>query len=174
MAYKEYEKFKKSKGMNDYDDYLLDCYNLLKNNKLKYTYDYILVDEHQDSNLVQNELIKLLCPSGNVFCVFDYRQAIYTFRGGNPEYCMNFKNEYKDAKVINLDYNYRSTKTIVDNSNNFIKKYYGNYEFYSDSISNNKNESNVETIFAGTKTFISFPFYLEHIGFEPMTFSLQS
>jgi DNA helicase-2/ATP-dependent DNA helicase PcrA len=141
--FKTYELMKSQSGTWDFDDYLIKCYELLKCNKGKYTYDFILVDEHQDSNLVQNLLIKELCPSGNVFCVFDYRQAIYSFRGGNTEYCMNFDKEYKNAKVINLDVNYRSKKNIVDKANGFIKRYYGDYEHYSDSIANDHSHGKI-------------------------------
>lgn len=151
LCYKAYEEYKASKGVMDYDDYLLETYNILKNDNSLLMYDYILVDEHQDSNLIQNELIKLLCPSGNVFCVFDYRQAIYTFRGGNPEYCMNFKKDYPNSNVINLDYNYRSTSTIVNNANSFIKKYYGEYEFYSPSIANSNDTSKIDALYVEDK-----------------------
>ncbi|OSA95780.1 UNVERIFIED_ORG: DNA helicase UvrD [Clostridium botulinum] len=144
--FKCYETFKAKQHALDFEDWLILTVDILKKNPNKYSFKYILVDEHQDSNLLQNEMIRLLCPSGNVFCVFDYRQAIYTFRGGNPEYCMNFKEYYPNAKVINLNMNYRSTKNIVDNSNNFIGKYYGDYEFYKDSIANNNKEGNVELI----------------------------
>ena len=144
--FKEYEEEKSRLYAYDWDDVLLKGYEVLINNPNKYSYKYILVDEHQDSNLIQNKIIKLLCPTGNVFCVFDYRQAIYTFRGGNPEYCMNFTKEYTNAKVINLDVNYRSSRNIVGNANNFIKRYYGEYEHYSDSISNSNDETNIEII----------------------------
>lgn len=146
--YKCYENYKDINDIYDFDDWLLITRDLLKNkaSQYKYSYKYILVDEHQDSNLIQNDLIKLLCPSGNVFCVFDYRQAIYTFRGGNPEYCMNFSKEYKGSRIVNLTTNYRSNKNVVDGSNNFIKKYYNTYEFYKNSISNSDDDGNIELI----------------------------
>lgn len=144
--FKCYESFKTKQHALDFEDWLILAVDILKKNPNKYSFKYILVDEHQDSNLLQNEMIQLLCPSGNVFCVFDYRQAIYTFRGGNPEYCMNFKEYYPNAKIINLSMNYRSTKNIVDNSNNFISKYYGDYEFYKDSIANNNKDGEVEVV----------------------------
>ncbi|WP_346938141.1 ATP-dependent helicase [uncultured Clostridium sp.] len=144
--YKAYEKYKTSRHALDFEDWLVLALNILKTKPNKYTFKYILVDEHQDSNLIQNDLISLLCPSGNVFCVFDYRQAIYTFRGGNPEYCMNFKKYYPKAKVINLDMNYRSTNNVVNNANNFISKYYGGYEFYKESNANNKIDGNIRTL----------------------------
>ncbi|MBN1076067.1 ATP-dependent helicase [Clostridium botulinum] len=144
--FKCYESFKTKQHALDFEDWLILTVDILKKNPNKYSFKYILVDEHQDSNLLQNEMIQLLCPSGNVFCVFDYRQAIYTFRGGNPEYCMNFKEYYPNAKIINLSMNYRSTKNIVDNSNNFISKYYGDYEFYKDSVANNNKNGGVEVV----------------------------
>lgn len=146
IFYKEYEKYKKSIGAYDNDDLLIECYKLLSEIPNRHTWQYILVDEHQDSNLIQNKLIKLLCPSGNVFCVFDYRQAIYTFRGGNPEYCMNFDKDYPDATIINLDHNYRSCKNIVDNANSFIKNYYGEYRYYSDSKATNMNKGDINIL----------------------------
>lgn len=152
--YKTYENFKIKRNALDFDDWMLLTLDVLrdKTKQDKYSFKYILVDEHQDSNLIQNQLIDLLCPSGNIFCVFDYRQAIYTFRGGNPEYCMNFSNTYSQAKIINLNTNYRSCKNIVDNSNNFIKKYYGEYEYYKDSIANNKSNGDIKLITNYDKT----------------------
>lgn len=144
--FKCYETFKKKQHALDFEDWLILAIDILKKNPNKYIFDYILVDEHQDSNLLQNEMIKLLCPKENIFCVFDYRQAIYTFRGGNPEYCMNFKEYYPKSKVVNLNVNYRSTQNIVNNANNFISKYYGSYEFYKNSIARDEKDGLVEII----------------------------
>ncbi|MCP1159408.1 ATP-dependent helicase [Bacillus infantis] len=159
--YRKYEQFKNKNNYFDHDDTLVDCLKVLVENKGKHTFKYILVDEHQDSNLVQNNLIKELCPEGNVFCVFDYRQAIYSFRGGNTEYCMNFTNDYEGATVINLDYNYRSPDNVVSNANTFIKNYYGSYEHYSDSIANDKTNGDVKV-----KSFMSQSDEGEKIGEE--------
>lgn len=142
--FKEYEEYKDRENLWDFEDYLIECYKILKNNPKKYTFDYILVDEHQDSNLVQNLILKELCVTGNIFCVFDYRQAIYTFRGGNPEYCMNFEKEWNGATIINLYTNYRSCKNIVRMSNNFIKKYYKDYKYYVDCKSNDTKNGVVD------------------------------
>ena len=139
--YKAYEVFKRKNDLYDLDDWLVKCHSLLNN--IKINYKFVLVDEHQDSNLVQNLILKQLCQSGNIFCVFDFRQAIYTFRGGNPEYCMNFDKEWNNATIINLSINYRSNDNIVDNANRFIKQYYGEYEYYSDSIANNKSNGKI-------------------------------
>ena len=131
--YKAYEDFKKSKGTIDLDDMLLKAYEILKENPNKYTCDYLLCDEHQDANLIQNKLVKLLCPSRNIMVVGDFKQAIYGFRGGIPEMFMEFDKTFVGTKVIHLDYNYRSRHQIVENANDFIKNYYGTYEHYSDS-----------------------------------------
>ncbi|ASA22735.1 ATP-dependent helicase [Paenibacillus donghaensis] len=142
--FKLYEEFKNKNGLHDFDDYMIMCLDMLKKNPNKYTYEFVLVDEHQDSNLVQNLLLKELCKSNNMFCVFDYRQALYTFRGSNPEYCMNFADEWKDSTVINLDINYRSARNIVDKANGFIKRYYGDYEHYSDAIAHNQKDGSIK------------------------------
>lgn len=146
--YKAYDTLMKNKQAYDFDDWLIECYKIIKKNP--YYFKFVLIDEHQDSNLVQNLLLKEFCKKDkNIFCVFDYRQAIYTFRGGNPEYCMNFNKDWKDAMIINLNINYRSTKNIVNKANNFIKKYYGDYTYYNDSIASNKKEGDIH-IFTNT------------------------
>lgn len=139
--YKEYEIFKQKNRLYDFDDWLIECYKLLQ--KTKITYDFILVDEYQDTNLIQSLILKQLCESGNIFVVGDYRQAIYSFRGGIPELFMNFHKEWKNTTIINMNINYRSCDNIVKNSNKFIKNYYGDYKYYSDSIANNKNNGNI-------------------------------
>ena len=102
---------------------------------------YLLVDEHQDNNMVQNLLIKEMCPSENIMVIGDYRQSIYSFRGAEPRYFMNFKESYPNAKVIHLDNNYRSCCNIIDKSNKFIKNYFGEYEYYSDSVPTVKDKA---------------------------------
>src|SRR5699024_9263931 len=73
--FKAYEDLKNKLNKYDFDDYLLLCLDLLQKNPNKYTYEYILVDEHQDSNKVQNKLLEKWCSSGNMFVVGDYRQC---------------------------------------------------------------------------------------------------
>lgn len=72
--------------------------------------------------------------------------CIYAFRGAEPRYFMNFHKDYPNAKVVNLDNNYRSGSEIIDNANNFIRNYYGGYEHYSDSIATSdiKGKTTVE------------------------------
>lgn len=138
-CYKAYELLKDKKQNYDYDDQLLLCYKELENKKHNHKWKYVLVDEHQDNNLVQNLLIKQWSETDNIMVVGDFRQSIYAFRAARPELFMEFHKQYKNTKVINLVKNYRSCRNIVNRSNKFIKKYYGDYEFYKDSISNNDN-----------------------------------
>lgn len=145
--FKIYEDYKKEKHLTDFEDWINIAISVLEKDKTnKYTYNYLMVDEHQDTNLIQNKLIRLLCPKENIFCVFDFRQSIFGFSGANPQYCMNFTNDFKNATVINLDINYRSNQDIVNQANNFIKKYYGNYKYYSDGISNSKEKGHIQKI----------------------------
>lgn len=132
--YKAYEDMKKKFKKYDFDDYLLLCLDILKKSPGKYTFKYILVDEHQDSNTIQNELLKHWHIDNNVFVVNDPKQSLYGFRGGNPEYSMNFGEYWDDATIINIDTNYRSKKNIIEKSNDFIKQYYSNFSHYADSI----------------------------------------
>ncbi|MED3792360.1 ATP-dependent helicase [Niallia alba] len=137
--YHTYENFKKKKRLCDFDDFLLECYKLLKEKPELGQWLYVSVDEHQDSNLIQNELLKLLCPSGNLFVVFDPRQAIYSFRAGNLEYAMNFEKEW-NATILNLDINYRSARNIVNAANDFIRPYFSHFNHYKDAIPNSTED----------------------------------
>jgi DNA helicase-2/ATP-dependent DNA helicase PcrA len=140
VFYRLYEHNKKLEGLYDFDDYLLICLDILQRNKGKYTFEFVLVDEHQDSNLIQNMILKEICQSGNIFAVGDPRQSIYSFRAGNLEYFMNFHKYWKNPTIINLFINYRSTNNIVGYSNNFIRPYFNNYEHYVDTQANNKSD----------------------------------
>ena len=144
--YKEYEQFKKSKGCLDFDDLLIEAYKLLVINPDLHKCEYLLVDEAQDNNFVQNNLLNLLCTTNNIMLVGDFRQAIYSFRGSKPQEFMRFNDLLKDCKLINLDTNYRSKKNIVDNANEFMKLYYGDYEHYSDSIANSNGQGDVNIV----------------------------
>ena len=140
--YKAYEELKQKKNAMDYDDLLIECSKVNKNSE--YIYKYLLVDEHQDCNIIKNILIKQLCPSGNIFVVGDHRQSIYGFTGSQPSQFMYFYKEFPNTKVINLDINYRSNETIVNNANKFIAPYFADYEFYSDSKAESNKKSNVQ------------------------------
>lgn len=142
--YREYELFKQSKGCLDFADLLIEAYKVLKRDPSIYKCKYLLVDEAQDSNMVQNKLLNLLCTENNIMIVGDYRQSIYGWNGAKIEDFMNFKRLLgDDCKIINLYTNYRSKNNIVENANSFIRQYYGDYEHYMDSKSHNKGQGNV-------------------------------
>ncbi|MBN2016377.1 ATP-dependent helicase [Candidatus Dojkabacteria bacterium] len=124
--YKEYQKYLNKNNLYDYDDILIKTLELLENKELirkKYQemYKYILVDEYQDINEVQNKLIKLLAlPQNNTFVIGDADQSIYSFRGANFKLFLEFNQEFKDAKTIKLRTNYRSTPSIANASLSLI------------------------------------------------------
>lgn len=149
--YKAYEEYKDRQDALDFDDWLLRANIILENNPNKYTCKYILVDEQQDNNLIQNSIMKKLCPSGNIMVIGDFRQCLYGFRGSSPELFMDFDRQFPDASIINLNYNYRSKNNIVENANGFIKYFYGDYRHYSDSIASDKEDGNISIIDSPSK-----------------------
>ena len=85
-------------------------------------YKYILVDEYQDTNMVQYKLVSMLAePRRNICVVGDDDQSIYRFRGATIENILSFENQYENAKVIRLEQNYRSTQNILTSANEVIK-----------------------------------------------------
>ncbi len=121
-----YEQWKERDHLLDYDDLLLNCWKLLKTDRktlkrYQQRFSHILVDEFQDTNLVQFEIIRLLTPpQNNLFVVGDDWQSIYGFRGAVPENIIEFHKTYPKAVTIKLEQNYRSSKTIVKKSNKLI------------------------------------------------------
>ena len=120
------EKLKKNNSV-DFDDLLLLPIELFKKNpdileKYQDLYKYILIDEYQDTNEAQYILSKLISAKNRkITCVGDDSQSIYSFRGANYKNILNFEHDYKDAKTILLEENYRSTSTILDAANQVIK-----------------------------------------------------
>ncbi|MCX6384921.1 MAG: UvrD-helicase domain-containing protein [Actinobacteria bacterium] len=114
----------------DFDDLLLLTVNLLKlypdaREKYQNQFQYILVDEFQDTNLVQNEIILLLYSGGNkIFVVGDDDQSIYSWRGAEVSNIINFDKNFSDTMIIKLEQNYRSTEHILDAANALIKNNY--------------------------------------------------
>jgi DNA helicase-2/ATP-dependent DNA helicase PcrA len=125
-VYEGYERFKENHQKFDFDDMLIDTYFLLENEPevlafFRQKYQYLLIDEFQDINVVQFEIIKLLTTEHrNVFVVGDDDQSIYKFRGARPELLVSFKEFFEETKEVVLDINYRSTKKILDWSNELI------------------------------------------------------
>lgn len=126
-VYYEYEELLKKNSSVDFDDLLLKPLDLfLKNKEILEKYQehfkYILIDEYQDTNEVQYQLTKILASKyKNICCVGDNDQSIYSFRGANYRNILNFEKDYRDAEVIKLEQNYRSTKNILAAANSVIK-----------------------------------------------------
>ena len=122
-----YENLKLNRNILDFDDILLFTVRVLKEseearNKVNARFKYILVDEYQDTNIVQFELISLLTKRTNkITCVGDEDQSIYKFRGANIGNILSFEEVFKDAKLIYLTKNYRSTNNILNVANSIIK-----------------------------------------------------
>lgn len=118
---------KKADAM-DFDDLLLNTNILFRDfpdvlAKYQNMFNYILVDEYQDTNFAQYLIVnKLSAKNQNICVVGDDAQSIYGFRGAKIENILNFKNDYKNYKLYKLEQNYRSTQTIVNAANSIIKQ----------------------------------------------------
>ena len=121
------DKCRKS-GVMDFDDILLNMNILLRDNEealksIASRFDYILVDEYQDTNYAQYLILRKLSAGHRNICVVgDDSQSIYAFRGARIENILNFKKDYPDCKVFRLEKNYRSTSNIVNAANSLIAK----------------------------------------------------
>lgn len=111
----------------DFDDLLTLTFQLFRDHediRRKYAdrFDFILVDEYQDTNQVQMNIVMQLCKEKQRVCaVGDDSQSIYSFRGANIDNILNFRRHFNDAKLFKLEQNYRSTQTIVNAANSLIK-----------------------------------------------------
>ena len=112
----------------DFDDLLVYTYTLFKkyeNSRIKYAnrFQYVLVDEYQDTNSAQQAIVTLLTKDIQRVCVVgDDAQSIYSFRGANIDNILNFQNEYTNVKLFKLEQNYRSTQLIVQAANSLIRR----------------------------------------------------
>ena len=126
-VYREYQNKLEKNNSLDFDDLLLKPIELFNNNpdilnKYQEKFQYILIDEYQDTNEVQYTLTKLLGKKSKNICVVgDESQSIYAFRGSNYKNILNFEHDYPESKIILLEQNYRSTKTILNAANDVIK-----------------------------------------------------
>lgn len=127
LLYEEYEKKLKLNNALDFDDLLIKTVELLKldDNVLKFyqnKFEYIFVDEYQDTNGIQYELIKMIAgESPNLTVVGDNDQSIYKWRGADISNILNFEKDFPGAKTIKLEQNYRSTQNILNVANTVIK-----------------------------------------------------
>ncbi|WP_397379520.1 ATP-dependent helicase [Paenibacillus sp. YYML68] len=133
----EYEAYKRSGTANlliDFDDMLTIGHTVLEEQpellrKYQRRYDYVLTDESQDTSLVQHAIIeKLARQHGNLCVVADDDQSIYSWRGAEPSYLLEFKQVYPQATILYMEQNYRSTQDIVHVAAQFIKRNQDRYD----------------------------------------------
>lgn len=119
------QELKNNNGM-DFSDILVNTNKLLDNEeiltKVQEKFKYIMVDEYQDTNNIQYQIVNKIAQKYKNICVVgDENQSIYGFRGANIQNILDFEKDYKDATVIKLEENYRSTKVILEAANSVIK-----------------------------------------------------
>ncbi len=149
-VYDRYVKRCKHFGAMDFDDLLLQTNLLFRDHpavldKYRESFDYVLVDEYQDTNYSQYLIVKKLSEIHRNLCVVgDDAQSIYSFRGARIENILNFKNDYPDYRIFKLEQNYRSTQTIVNAANSVIKKNRG--QISKEVFSKNENGELIRVI----------------------------
>lgn len=130
-VYKEYQHILKKSNAMDFDDLIVNCVELFRTcpdvlESYQRRFQYIMVDEYQDTNTAQFQLIRLLAEGSRNICVVgDDDQSIYKFRGANIRNILDFEKVYPDAVVIRLEQNYRSTQNILDAANAVIRNNVG-------------------------------------------------
>lgn len=127
-VYLEYQKLLRRNQALDFDDLLLETISLFSHRpevlkKYQNQFQYLLVDEYQDTNKTQYTITKLLSKSHHNLCVVgDASQSIYSWRGADFRNIINFKTDYPEAKIFNLEQNYRSTHVILEAAHAVIKQ----------------------------------------------------
>ncbi len=125
--YQNYEDYIAKNNLVDFDDLLSLTYKILDENdelckETSQRYQYIMIDEYQDTNELQYKLVKKLCSTHNNICVVgDDDQSIYGWRGANIKNILDFTNQFKNSTVIKLEKNYRSTNQILKVANELIE-----------------------------------------------------
>lgn len=120
---KRFQEFKKEKNIMDFDDLLKNFLELITNNEtvwnwIRQRYQFIMIDEYQDTDRIQAAMMRHLAgQSGNIMAVGDDAQSIYAFRGADVKNIMSFQNEYENCRFIKIERNYRSTRQILGLAN---------------------------------------------------------
>lgn len=138
----EYTEYKKAKNFCDFDDLLTHFNNLLDiepvRKKISERYKYVMVDEYQDTNNLQEQIIIKMCGNnGNLAIVGDDYQSIYKFRGSNVDNFLQFPKKLNNCKSVTLNTNYRSTKEILDFANAVMHNH-ASFGFPKTMVPNNK------------------------------------
>ena len=132
--YERYVAYKSTKGLLDYDDLLTKLRDLLADHeavrrRLSQIYQFIMVDEYQDTNPLQSRIVRLLAAEhDNVAVVGDDAQSIYSFRGADFRNIMDFPEIFPNTRIIKLEENYRSTQPILNLTNEIIRRAQERYE----------------------------------------------
>ncbi|AXH13224.1 ATP-dependent helicase [Halarcobacter bivalviorum] len=125
--YEKYEAYLLKNNLVDFDDLLLLPYKILEKNEelakqISQKYQYVMVDEYQDTNELQYKLLRKLCLTHNNLCVVgDDDQSIYGWRGATIKNILNFSEHFENTKVVKLENNYRSTNIILNHANQLIE-----------------------------------------------------
>lgn len=147
QIYAAYQDRLRQANAMDFDDLLIHTYLLFKNNgdicrRYADRFRYVLVDEYQDTNSVQQQIVLLLTSENQKICVVgDDYQSIYAFRGAQIDNILNFQRIYKDVHIFKLERNYRSTPEIVNAANSLMK--HNQYQIDKDVFSSNDNGDKV-------------------------------
>ncbi len=124
--YSRFKSEKERRGLIDFDDMMSQTYKLLTERpdileRIRYMYPYIMIDEFQDTNMLQYEIVKLLAaPLNNLFVVGDDDQSIYGFRGARPDIMLSFRKQYEGAEIVTLRTNYRCPSDVTKLSSKLI------------------------------------------------------
>lgn len=155
IYYRYQTKLRKNNAV-DFDDIILNTVKILSENpdvlsKYQDKFQYILVDEYQDTNNSQYLLINLLAQANRNLCVVgDDDQSIYKFRGANIGNILNFEDDYSDVQKITLDQNYRSTQNILDAANSVISNNKGRI---GKSLWTSNGDGNKVFVYTGTNEY---------------------
>lgn len=155
IYYRYQTKLRKNNAV-DFDDIILNTVKILSENpdvlsKYQDKFQYILVDEYQDTNNSQYLLINLLAQANRNLCVVgDDDQSIYKFRGANIGNILNFEDDYSDVQKITLDQNYRSTQNILDAANSVISNNKGRM---GKSLWTSNGDGNKVYVYTGTNEY---------------------
>lgn len=128
QIWSKYEQYKEGKQLIDFDDMLLNAYHLLNSNELlleslRNKFQYIMVDEVQDSNKLQFKLVEMVAhPRNNILIIGDSDQCIFSFNGAKLDNIMGFSQRYENTKIIELKVNYRCSAPILGLANHAISK----------------------------------------------------
>ncbi|MFA9423111.1 MAG: ATP-dependent helicase [Sedimentibacter sp.] len=145
--YENYRTYKSQNRLIDFDDMLLYTNKILSSSDyyseyMRNAFQYVQIDEMQDTSKIQLEIIKKITRD-NLFMVGDDDQAIYSFRGSDPDFMLEFKKIYKNGKIFYLDNNYRSDKNIVEGAKNFIETNKKRYKKSINTENEGENEINI-------------------------------